>query len=329
MSKAAWPKNLIRPLIALLFIYLLIVKGPFQLQQITFILAQKKILLLGVFLVFLQFCLSAFRWKKIVEQKTALNIKLSFQLTLIGQFFSFFIPGGVSGDVVKALELSKTSGLSRSESFSTVLSDRILGLFSMVLFSTVFLALDYFNSRSETILSYFFFSALLLAAMICGIALGPKIVQILSSFFNSKQNKILQAAEKIISSFSLTFSSFRQKKILLVTVAISFATQMVATYFMTEIVRALDVSMPSFFVFFALSCFGFLASAIPITPAGIGVGQAAFYFLFSTVSIDLGNAAVTAVSILQLFFFFYALIGGVLFATKPFLTKTANQSIAK
>ena len=93
MSKPAWPKNLIRPLIALLFIYLLILKGPFQLQQITFILAQKKILLLGVFLVFLQFCLSAFRWKKIVEQKTVLNFKLSFQLTLIGQFFSFFIPG--------------------------------------------------------------------------------------------------------------------------------------------------------------------------------------------------------------------------------------------
>lgn len=329
MSKPAWPKNLIRPLIALLFIYLLILKGPFQLQQITFILAQKKILLLGVFLVFLQFCLSAFRWKKIVEQKTVLNFKLSFQLTLIGQFFSFFIPGGVSGDVVKALELSKTSALSRSDSFSTVLSDRILGLFSMVLFSTVFLALDYFSSKSESILSYFFFSALLLAAMICGIALGPKIIQILSGFFSSRQNKILLAVEKIISSFNLTFSSFRQKKILLITVAISFAMQIVATYFMSEIVRALDVSMPSFFVFFALSCFGFLASAIPITPAGIGVGQAAFYFLFSTVSTDLGNAAVTAVSILQLFFFLYALIGGVLFATKPFLTKTANQSIAK
>ncbi len=329
MSKSVWPKNLIRPLIALLFIYLLIVKGPFQLQQITFILAQKKILLLGVFLVFLQFCLSAFRWKKIVEQKTVLNFKLSFQLTLIGQFFSFFIPGGVSGDVVKALELSKTSALSRSESFSTVLSDRILGLFSMVLFSTVFLALDYYSSKSETILSYFFFSALLLASMICGIALGPKIIQILSGFFGSRQNKMLLAVEKIISSFNLTFSSFRQKKILFITVAISFAMQIVATYFMSEIVRALDVSMPSFFVFFALSCFGFLASAIPITPAGIGVGQAAFYFLFSTVSTDLGNAAVTAVSILQLFFFFYALMGGVLFATKPFLTKTANQSIAK
>ena len=329
MSKAAWPKNLIRPLIALLFIYLLIVKGPFQLQQITFILSQKKILLLGIILVFLQFCLSAFRWKKIVEQKTKLNFKLSFQLTLIGQFFSFFIPGGVSGDVVKALELSKTSTLSRSESFSTVLSDRILGLFSMVLFSTVFLALDYYSLESETIRSYFFFSALLLSAMVCGVILGPRIIHVLSVFFKSKQNKLFLAAEKLISSFNLTFSSFRQKRILFIAIALSFAMQLVATFFMSEIVRALDVAMPSFFVFFALSCFGFLASAIPITPAGIGVGQAAFYFLFSTVSTNLGNAAVTAVSILQLFFFFYALIGGLLFATKPFLTKRVKQSIAE
>ena len=94
---------------------------------------------------------------------------------------------------------------------------------------------------------------------------------------------------------------------------------------MLEIVRALDVPTPSFLVFFALSCFGFLASAIPITPAGIGVGQAAFYFLFSTLNKDLGNAAVTAVSILQIFTLSYALIGGLLFALKPFQKKSPQN----
>ncbi len=329
MFKAAWLKNLIRPLIALVFIYILILKGPFQLEQISFILAQKKVLLLGLVLIFFQMCLAALRWKKIVAQKAPLNFKLSFQLTLIGQFFSFFIPGGVSGDVVKALELSKTGSLSRSESFSTVLSDRILGLFSMVLFSTVFLAIDYFQSQSATILRYLLFSGLLLLAMVSGILIGPRMVSFVSAAFNSKNSSLLITVEKIISSFSLTFSSFRDKKVLCTTIAISFLIQIVSTYFMSEIIRALGVTMPSFFVFFAISCFGFLASALPITPAGIGVGQAAFYFLFASVDKNLGNAAVTAVSILQLFLFLYALIGGALFAIKPFLKQSTKQSIAE
>ena len=318
MAKASWAKNLIRPLIAVLFVYLLILKGPFQPQQISFILTQKKIMLLGFILIFLQFALMAFRWKKIVEQKTPLTFSLSLQLTLIGQFFSFFIPGGVSGDVVKALELSKTDDLSRSESFASVLCDRILGLFSMVLFSTVFLAADYLDSKSEVLFRYLIFSATLLLVMFLGLFLGTSIITFLSSFLNSKQNKILNFLEKIISSFSLTFSSFRNKKIILLTILLSLIIQIISTYFMIEIIKALNVQVPSFFVFFALSCFGFLACAVPITPAGVGVGQAAFYFLFATIDKDLGNAAVTAVSILQLFIFLYALIGGLLFATKPF-----------
>ena len=318
MAKAAWAKKLIRPLIALLFIYLLILKGPFKLQQISFILTQKKILVLGFILLLLQFCLMAFRWKKIVEQKTPLTFQLSIQLTLIGQFFSFFIPGGVSGDVIKALELSKTNDLNRSDSFATVLSDRILGLFSMVLFSTVFLTIDYVDSKTTSTFHYLISSAVMLLGMLTGILMGPRIIEFLSRFFNSQQNKILLATEKVISSFALTFSSFRDKKILFSTIFLSLLIQILSTYFMSEVIRALGVEMPSFFVFFALSCFGFLASAIPITPAGIGVGQTAFYFLFTTISVDLGNAAVTAVSMLQLFMFLYALIGGLLFAVRPF-----------
>ncbi len=322
MAKTAWAKNSVRPLIAFLFIYLLILKGPFQLQQISFILSQKKIMLLGFVLIFLQFVLMAFRWKRIVEQKKSLSFRLSLQLTLIGQFFSFFIPGGVSGDVVKALELSKTHDISKSDSFATALCDRILGLFSMVLFSTVFLAADYMESKSETFFRYLAFSTTLLLIMFSGLILGPKIIELISSFLNSKQNKFLNTLEKIISSFNLTFSSFRNKKIILSIVFLSLMIQIISTFFMSEIIKALNVSVPSFFVFFALSCFGFLASAIPITPAGIGVGQAAVYFLFATIDKDLGNAAVTAVSILQLFMFLYALIGGLLFALKPFFNLT-------
>ena len=68
-----------------------------------------------------------------------------------------------------------------------------------------------------------------------------------------------------------------------------------------------------------------MASAIPIFPAGIGVGQAAFYALFAHISVEMGTAAITAITALQIFNFFYALIGGALFSFMP--KETINQSL--
>ncbi|MFZ3230428.1 MAG: lysylphosphatidylglycerol synthase transmembrane domain-containing protein [Pseudobdellovibrio sp.] len=312
-------KNLIRPLTAIIFLFILIKKGPFQLDQIKFILTQGKILLAGAALIFLQFCITAYRWKKLVELKTQISFSVAFQLTLIGQFFSFFIPGGVGGDIVKALELSKSKTVSRGEALSTVIADRLLGLYSMVFFSLLFLLIDYSQDPKSSILKYVVFSGLLFSAMTVGLQYGQLVFKYISNFFNSKENRIVITLQKTITSFDLTFASFRKKQLLFSVILLSLVLQVISIYFMSLIVESLGVAIPSYLIFFSLCCFGFLASAVPITPAGIGVGQAAFYFLFAQFSDDLGKAAVTAISALQLFQFFYALIGGVLFSAKPFL----------
>ncbi|MNL45250.1 hypothetical protein D3C87_1678810 [compost metagenome] len=49
--------------------------------------------------------------------------------------------------------------------------------------------------------------------------------------------------------------------------------------------------------FFLVAPLGFMATAIPISPAGIGVGQAAFYFLFNLYigkETEVGPTAITA-----------------------------------
>lgn len=324
MNKAQlkhWGKNAIRPVAALAFLIILIKKGPFQLDQIQYILSQTKILVLGFSLILLQFILTAYRWKLFVDTKVKIGTFLAFKLTLIGQFFSFFIPGGVGGDIVKALELSKLKSLGRSETLSTVLADRIFGLFAMVLFSTLFLAIDYFLEGNQSILKYLGFSSLLCLGMFIGLLFGRVVVNIISNFFGSKENRILLTLQKMVTSFDLTFTSFRNFKLVSFTVLLSLVLQVISIYFMSVVVESLGVNIPSYLVFFSLCCFGFLASAIPITPAGIGVGQAAFFLLFATFSDELGKASVTAISTLQLFQFFYAIIGGIIFSASPLLRK--------
>ena len=320
-------KNTIRPLMAILLLTVLIKTGPFKLDQIQFILSQTRILVLGFFIFGFQFLLLALRWKLIVNVITKLQLKLSLIFTLIGHFFSFFIPGGVGADVVKALELSKNNSISKSDALSTVFADRILGLYLMVFSSSLFLGLDYIQEKSEPILKYLSFSLMLWFIMTTGLLFGPLITLFVNQTLAHKTNRILLTLKKLISSFNLTFVCFRKPKVAIGVLLLSLAAQGISSYFMIEVVRALNITPPSFFIFFSLTCFAFLASAIPITPAGIGVGQAAVYFLFSTLSPQLGNAAVTAISVLQLFYLFYAVIGGVLFSSRPLLKKLVRAEL--
>ena len=61
--------------------------------------------------------------------------------------------------------------------------------------------------------------------------------------------------------------------------------------------QAGDITVAYFFLFVPL---GLLATAIPISPAGIGVGQAAFFALFRIVSLAHATAAASAFTVFQL-----------------------------
>ena len=63
---------------------------------------------------------------------------------------------------------------------------------------------------------------------------------------------------------------------------------------------------------FLIFPFGFLATVLPISPAGLGVGQAAFYYLFAKVT-GSGDFGVLTITFVQAVQFLVALAGGFLF----------------
>jgi hypothetical protein len=62
-------------------------------------------------------------------------------LMMIGIFFNFFVPGGTGGDVVKVFYLLKETPGRGAQAFLSVLVDRIIGVLSLVLISSVVLTL--------------------------------------------------------------------------------------------------------------------------------------------------------------------------------------------
>lgn len=310
-------KKIWRPLLALTLILVLLKKGPFDLNQLKLIFQHPSVIMLGLALMLAQILLLSLRWKLFIGLSANISFLRVFRLNLIGLFFNYFIPGGVGGDIVKALELSKDQQLTKSEALSTVLSDRIFGLFAMVTFTLLFLAIDYWLTGQQYILKFLFLSATLFTGISISLLFFPYIFSRLSSYLTSRNTKLLNKLEKLVSSLDFTFRTFRRLKIQLLSFSISLVGQMMAIYFMYEVTKTVGVTPPSFLVFFSLCCFSFVASAIPIFPAGIGVGQAAMYVMFANISPELGTASITAITALQIFNLFYALIGGVFFSFMP------------
>ena len=133
----------------------------------------------------------------------------------------------------------------------------------------------------------------------------------------NRNSRILRTAEKLINSLHFTFVTFRNKNIQLKSFLASALSQSLGIFFLYNVVIALGLTPPSFLIFFSLCCFGFVASALPIMPGGVGVGQYAFYILFSNINQDLGNASITAITTFQIFTLLYALFGGLIFALNP------------
>lgn len=127
------------------------------------------------------------------------------------------------------------------------------------------------------------------------------------------QNKFISNIKDTISSFFRFLDIVVQARTLTRFITLSFTAQLLSILFLYVVVCSLTVTSLSFTLFFPLACFAFMAMAIPITPGGIGYGQAAFYFIFKSFGNDVAEAAIVGISIMQLFYLFLSLPGGYFF----------------
>jgi uncharacterized protein (TIRG00374 family) len=123
--------------------------------------------------------------------------------------------------------------------------------------------------------------------------------------------KLFSFAEQV----QVNITKAMQSKFMLKFIFVSFVMQCMSIGFLYVVTMTLTQEPVSIFVFLPLACFAFMASAVPLTPAGIGVGQAAFYYIFSFISLPIATAVTTGVSLMQFFMLITALPGGYFFAT--------------
>ncbi len=157
--------------------------------------------------------------------------------------------------------------------------------------------------------------------LFCFIFAGFTVALYLSLTTQTKiQNFTIQLIEKLPmkEKFLKLYHSIqlygKSPKLIFQILAISLIAQTTSIFFfaMAGHASGLDAGIP-LSTYFLVSPLGFMATAIPISPAGVGVGQAAFDYLFNVYlghSSEIGTTVITA---FQMFQFLFGLIGIVFY----------------
>ena len=297
-------------------LYWLISSGKLDFSQTRIILDSWQFFAFLVLpVLFLAMSLQNLRWWLLLK---LLGVKIPFRqafaLTWIGNFFSVILPGIVSGDLIKGLYLHSKKKTNLVSIYISLFIDRILGLLGLLcvfLFSISKLGLE----QKELILDlsiFIVFSSLILISFFCFIFYPfPK-----KSQRNNYQENFLKQKnwyenlldklpkKKFLTKIFQNFKVMKQYRLqVVVLLLISLVIHSLVCMLFYQISGLLLSGKIDFWKQMSLIPLGLIATAIPISPAGIGVGHVAFENLYNLSGLKEGANIFNLFIINQIFIY--------------------------
>lgn len=285
-------KILLKFILAIALIYWLLASG-----KLDFTLVKKSFQvgpqwLLTLLLIFVQILLGTYRYKRLLETKSQKKLHFFdiFRMNSIGLFFSVVLPGAVTGDIIKVVYVKKLDPkFSKTFLITITLLDRILGLTGLLFLSGCF-SLFYYSEitlLSPKIAHVILLNLLLFAGALVFLAslIAPEKFQNILTVITKK---IPLIGTKISQIFEQIFSLRENKKELFISLILSIVIQFLSVLAFWCVISPFIAGQIPFQYAFTFIPVGLIATAIPISPGGLGVGHVLFANLFSLVHIDNG-----------------------------------------
>ena len=116
-------------------LWYMVQKGRLDLSVVRRGFAHLDYLAASAILVLAALSMSLYRWKLLLKgQNLELSFSQSIRYGMIGAFFNTTMPGAVSGDLIKAwYVISDMKGRRKTPVLTSILLDRVLGVFGLVL----------------------------------------------------------------------------------------------------------------------------------------------------------------------------------------------------
>ena len=292
-------------------LYYLIQSGRLNFERLLLLMDSPGILMMMYLILILAVVpMATLRWWLLLR---AIGLKVepkrTFLLTWIGNFFNTTLPGAITGDVVKGyyvIRSEKEEG--RTRAFMTLLIDRFVGLFGLVVMAFIALIfnLDLIWKQSSLHPLAWSITGLFGATLIFySIALYP---------FAEGRDPFIRLFNRLpgktfLIKVYLAFKSYQHRKpTLLFTLLLSISIHMLVGLIFFEVSKLMGIRDMGLATQFFLMPIGLITVAIPVAPGGIGIGHAAFESLYLLAGHSGGADIFNVFVIVQLSVF---LLGGI------------------
>lgn len=250
----------------------------------------------GFFCVGVTAALGIWRWSWLLG---ALGIPLSLgkavQISMAGYFFNAFFFGSTGGDLARAYYTSKLPESKASQAVVSVISDRAVGLFSMLVFACVMSLYNWrIVSGSPALMGLMGFVWL---ALLGGLALGAVVV---SDSIGGVVRRVMArapVADRVFAT-SVQFRELsRRPRLLAKTLGLSSLVSLFCAIQIDILQRGLGASVPFEFLLFVVPAI-ICVSAIPLTPSGLGVRENLYVYALTAAPLGITGEQSLTVALL-------------------------------
>lgn len=292
--------------LAFLIIGYMIYSGRLDVATVKRGFSNPTVIGLSLFLIIFGSVVAILRWHILLKgQGVALSFAQALRYGFIGIFFNTTMPGVVSGDIVKAWYViaDRPKGMAKTPVLTAIVIDRIIGLFGLIIVSMISMLLYWQtvwgNPQLHSLALFNFAMGLGVITFFLFVAFsetGP------FAWFRARLERL--RANRVGAIFLKAYDAWlayrKTPTILWGSLALSAVTHSCVVLAILFCSRALGEADMQVYQIFLLAPIGLLTIALPIAPAGLGVGHVAFNALFISVGSRLGAEIFTMFISLQI-----------------------------
>ncbi len=276
------PRTIISFLVPLGILTLLVVALPgFRLEELPALIAQANpFWLLAAFAIYyLGFPLRGYRWALLIRGTGyPLSVKDSTEIIFLSWLVNCLVPAKL-GDVYRAYLVRVNFGISLSRSFGTVFIERVFDLIAIVVLGLLAGFWSFRTGLSPEVQTIFAIGIVVVIALI--------VALILVRSFGRRILERLRMPQRVVELYTLfeegIFSVDRRTlPVILLVTGMIWMTEALRLFFVVQAMGFPDVTLGiSGAVFVAL--IASLLTAVPLTPAGIGLVELGIVGVLTTV----------------------------------------------
>lgn len=266
-----------------------------------FMLAGLLITLGAILLTFL-------RWYLLIwAQGLPFGVRDGLRIGFIGYLFNQLIPGAVSGDLVKAVLLAREQER-RTVAISTVVIDRIVGMYALALVAGLASLVFWRNLRDEPTLRTIGMWVMVVVG-VGTLGFGMLFTPLLyRGRWVDRLGRLPVGGGLIREVLSAMGVYHSKQRVVLLAVAMSVLVHLGLVSALYSTAWALKSPPWSVETHYLMAPVGLTINAIPLTPGGVGVGEGAMQELFKRVGED-GATALAMMFAWRVMCWIIALIG--------------------